>query len=216
MAWAFAAAAVTLAVLVALWLRRRAYRRSDDIVYRELNPWWLPVLAGVGVIVAAPFYYQRPPLVLLTYLLALIWGLTLAFIDIEVRRLPDAIVLPAYPVVAALLTACSAITSDWTALLRSAACAGAAVAGFLILALLSPHGEGLGLGDVKLAGVLGGLLGWMGWLPAVLGLLTGFVLGGVAALLLLLFRRADRRSQMSFGPAMILGAYVWCVLAGVI
>jgi leader peptidase (prepilin peptidase) / N-methyltransferase len=141
MAWAFAAVAVALAVLVALWLRRRTYRRFDDIVYRELNPWWLPVLAGVGVIVAAPFYYQRPPLVLFTYLLALVWGLTLAFIDIEVRRLPDAIVLPAYPVAAALLTACSAITSDWTALLRSAACAGAAVAGFLILALLSPRGK---------------------------------------------------------------------------
>jgi leader peptidase (prepilin peptidase)/N-methyltransferase len=59
-------------------------------------------------------------------------------------------------------------------------------------------------------------LGWMGWLPAVLGLLTGFVLGGVGALLLILFRRADRRSHMSFGPAMVVGAYVWCVLAGVI
>jgi leader peptidase (prepilin peptidase) / N-methyltransferase len=216
MAWAFAAAAVALAVLVALWLRRRAYRRPDDIVYRELNPWWLPVLASAAVIVAAPFYYQQPPVVLLTYMLALVWGLTLAFIDIEVRRLPDAIVLPAYPVAAALLTACSAITSDWTALLRSAVCAGAAVAGFLILALLSPRGDGLGLGDVKLAGVLGGLLGWMGWLPAVLGLLTGFVIGGVGALFLILFRRADRRSHMSFGPAMILGAYMWCVLAGMI
>jgi leader peptidase (prepilin peptidase) / N-methyltransferase len=209
--WA-SAAAVALASVVALWLLRRPYLRADDTLYLKISPWWLPVLAGLGVLVAGVLNGQWPPLVAVTYLLALIWGLTLAFIDAEVRRLPDALVLPAYPIAGALLTGCSATARDWTSLLTAAACAGGALAVFLALALVSPGAEGLGLGDVKLAGVLGGLLGWLDWFNAVIGLLTGFVLGGLVALVLLLTKRAGRKSRMSFGPAMILGAYLWCVL----
>jgi leader peptidase (prepilin peptidase)/N-methyltransferase len=65
---------------------------------------------------------------------------------------------------------------------------------------------------VKLAGVLGGLLGWLGPMSAMLGLLSGFVLGGIVAIVLLAARKADRRSHLSFGPAMIAGAYLWAVL----
>jgi leader peptidase (prepilin peptidase)/N-methyltransferase len=93
------------------------------------------------------------------------------------------------------------------------ACAGAAVAVFLLAALLSPGGEGLGLGDVKLAGVLGALLGWWGWSEALVGLLSGFVLGGLGAALLLLTRRVGRGGSLAFGPAMLLGAYLCTVLA---
>ena len=56
------------------------------------------------------------------------------------------------------------------------------------------------------------MLGWLDWFDAVMGLLTGFVLGGLVALVLLLTKRADRKSRMPFGPAMIMGAYLWCVL----
>ena len=89
----------------------------------------------------------------------------------------------------------------------------AALFAFLLAALLSPGGEGLGLGDVKLAGVLGALLGWWGWDVALVGLLSGFVLGGLGALALLLTRRVDRRGSLAFGPAMLLGAYLCTVLA---
>jgi leader peptidase (prepilin peptidase)/N-methyltransferase len=122
------------------------------------------------------------------------------------------LVLPAYGVAAALLTACSAVTADWGALLRAAASAGIAVAVFLVAALVSPDAQGLGLGDVKLAGVLGALLGWLSWQAALLGLLSGFILGGLVALILLMSRRVNRKSSMSFGPAMLVAAYVWCLL----
>ena len=80
----------------------------------------------------------------------------------------------------------------------------------------TPDTEGLGLGDVKLAGTLGGLLGWIGWWNALYGLLTGFLLGGLVAAVLLLTRWADRRSHLSFGPAMIAGGYLWAVLPPVV
>lgn len=212
MAWAYVAGAVLLGGLAAGWLRHRPLRRADDTIHRALPPWWIPVAVAVGATLAGPFFAWRPPAVVLTYLVALVWGVALTHVDLEVRRLPDALVLPAYPVAAALLASCSALTGNWPALLEAAACAGGAVAGFGLLAVLSAGSEGLGLGDVKLAGVLGALLGWWDWSNAVFGLLTGFVIGGLVAGVLLVSRRARRGSSMAFGPAMILGAYLWCLL----
>ena len=210
--WAYSIGITVAAALAAGWLSSRRYRIPEDTVHRTLPAWLLPVLAAVGAIVAAPFYLGHPPVVILTYAAALLWGLVLAFIDLDVRRLPDWLTLPAYPVVALLLALCSAATGDQAALLRAAACAGLAVAAFFFAALFSPGGEGLGLGDVKLAGTLGGLLGWLGWWTALYGLLTGFILGGLVAAVLLVSRRVDRRSHLSFGPALIAGAYIWAVL----
>jgi leader peptidase (prepilin peptidase) / N-methyltransferase len=212
MNWAYPVGITFVAALAAWGLSRRRYRRADDTIHRTLPAWLLPVLAAVASVVAAPFYFDRPPVVILTYAAALVWGLVLTFIDLDVRRLPDWLTLPAYPVAAALLAACSATTDNWPALARAAACSGLAVVAFLGAALVSPAAEGLGLGDVKLAGTLGGLLGWLGWWTALYGLLTGFILGGLVAAVLLITRRADRKSYLSFGPAMIIGSYLWAVL----
>jgi leader peptidase (prepilin peptidase)/N-methyltransferase len=212
MLWLYLLLGVAAAWGASGWLRQRSYRRADDTLQRQLSPWWVPVVTALAVASAGPFFAGRSPAVVLTYLLALVWAVVLAFIDLEVCRLPDALVLPAYGVAAALLALCSAVTQDGSSLLRAAACSGVATAVFFAAAWFSPRGDGLGLGDVKLAGVLGALLGWFSWTNALMGLLTGFVLGGVGALVLLLARRAGRRSDMPFGPAMVLGAYLWCLL----
>ena len=210
--WAYPVGITAVAALLAWWLGRRRYRIDEDTVHRPLPAWLLPVLAAVGALAAAPFFLGRPPVVIITYGAALVWGLVLALIDLDVRRLPDWLTLPAYPVAALLLALCSAATGDQAALLRAAACAGLAVVAFFLAALISPRAEGLGLGDVKLAGTLGALLGWWGWAAALYGLLTGFILGGLVAAVLLVSRRADRRSHLSFGPALVAGAYLWAVL----
>jgi leader peptidase (prepilin peptidase)/N-methyltransferase len=210
--WAYPIGITLVAALAAWWLSRRRYRIPEDTVHRPLPAWLLPVLAAVGALVGAPFFLGRPPVVIITYGVALVWGLVLAFIDLDVRRLPDWLTLPAYPVAALLLALCSAATGDRAALLRAAACAGLAVVAFFLAALFSPGGDGLGLGDVKLAGTLGGLLGWFGWWTALYGLLTGSILGGLVAAVLLASRRVDRRSHLSFGPALIAGAFLWALL----
>lgn len=212
MNWLYVAVAAALAGLAAWRLNHRGYRYDDDVVHRRIRWWWAPVVAAIGAVLAGPFFAPQPPVVVISYLLALVWAVLLAMIDLEVRRLPDWLTLPAYPVAGALLVACSAVTHHWPALLVAAACAGGSVAVYLVAALVSADSGGLGLGDVKLAGVLGALLGWIGWLPAVMGLLTGFVFGGLLAVGLLVLRRADRKSHLSFGPSMIVAAYVWCVL----
>jgi len=100
------------------------------------------------------------------------------------------------------------VTGLWGALLRAVLAGVVLYVLYLVLALVSPGGGGLGYGDVKLAGLLGLLLGWVGWGPVVVSVLAAFVMGGVVALVLLVVRRASRSSLIAFGPPMILGAWV--------
>jgi leader peptidase (prepilin peptidase)/N-methyltransferase len=137
-------------------------------------------------------------------------SLALAVIDVETRRLPNALVLPAYPVAAVMLTVVAALTGAWTSLLG--ALAGGVILGglYLILALARPGG--MGFGDVKLAGVIGILLGWIGWDALAVGSITAFLLGGIAGVGMLLAGRG-RKASLAFGPWMLVGAWVG-ILAG--
>ncbi|NBH09617.1 A24 family peptidase [Amycolatopsis sp. SID8362] len=133
-------------------------------------------------------------------------GIALALIDLDCRRLPDAIVLPSYPVLAVLLTSSAWYRDDWWALAR-AGIGGAALFGFyLLLALVHP--QGMGFGDVKLAGILGGVLGYLSWTALLLGAFGGFLLGAVAGVVVLAAGRGDRKTALPFGPFMIAAALI--------
>lgn len=135
-------------------------------------------------------------------------------IDLAVHRLPDVVVVPLYPVLLATLGVAAMASGDWGALGRAAAAALALLALYFTLAFINP--SGLGLGDVKLAGVLGLFLGWLGWYYVLFGTLAAFAINAVVALVLLASRRANRRTGIAFGPAMIAGAAVaaWLSVAG--
>lgn len=79
-----------------------------------------------------------------------------------------------------------------------------ALVAFAVLHVVSRRA--LGLGDVKLAGTLGALLGWFSWERLLGGIYAMFLIGGVVAGWLLLRRRAGRHTRLAFGPAMVLGA----------
>ena len=138
-------------------------------------------------------------------------GVALAWIDLDTQRLPDAIVLPAYPVVGALLVVAAATTGEWGSLLRAAAGGAILFAAYFAMAFAYP--QGMGLGDVKLAGVLGMVLGWLGWGELAVGAFGAFLLGGLFAVALVVARRAGRGSGIPFGPWMLGGAAL-AVLAG--
>lgn len=131
-------------------------------------------------------------------------GVVLAVIDTRTHRLPNRIVLPAYPVLAVLFGSACLLGAPWSSLLR------AVVAGALLFAfywVLWRFG-GVGGGDVKLAGVLGVAAGWAGWHALAIGALVGLVLGGLFGLGLIALRRANRRTALPFGPFMIAGAWI--------
>ncbi|HEY8822115.1 MAG TPA: prepilin peptidase [Dermatophilaceae bacterium] len=211
--WAIAVLAV-LGAGVGAWLTRvladASYRRPEE---RDqplpLHPWWLVIAVSVAwASLTFRFGDHAQWSLLPAYLYLGAIGAALTLIDIDVHRLPDLIVLPSYPIVLVLLLVPTVVTGQWGALLRGLLAGLALFAGYLVLALVSPGGGGLGLGDVKLAGVLGLLLGWLGWGPAIVSVLAAFVIGGVLAVILLVLRRASRSSHVAFGPSMILGAWV--------
>lgn len=139
-------------------------------------------------------------------------GVVLATVDLATRRLPDLLVLACLGAGAVLLGAAAALSGDGAALLRAVLGSAALFGCYLALALLNP--SGLGLGDVKLAAVLGLHLGWLGWSVLVTGALAGFFLIGPVALVLLATRRAGRSTELPFGPFMLAGALLAIVVGG--
>jgi len=131
-------------------------------------------------------------------------GVALTQIDVAVQRLPDRLTLPAYPALIILLTAAAAIDDDWAALLRAILGAIALWAGYALLALAS--GGQVGGGDVKVAGLIGLLLGFLGWRTLITGACAGFLLAAAASVVLLAGRRMSRRGAISFGPFLLGGA----------
>lgn len=145
-------------------------------------------------------------LVLVAYLYLGAISIALSLIDLDTHTLPNRIVLPAYAVGAALLVGAAVCTSEWDRLVTAGF--GLLIAGglFLVLHLISPRG--MGGGDVKLAGVLGLFLGWMGWGPLAIGLLSAFVLGGLFGIVVLVVHRSGRKTGIPFGPWMLIGAWI--------
>jgi leader peptidase (prepilin peptidase)/N-methyltransferase len=133
-------------------------------------------------------------------------SVALAAIDLDTHRLPNVIVLPAYAVVIVLMLAASVSAGDYSLLLPAAIGGAALFLVYLVMALVYPGG--MGFGDVKLAGVIGLVLGFMGWGELFVGAFSAFVLGGLFGIGLLLARRAGRKSGIPFGPWMLAGAWV--------
>ena len=133
-------------------------------------------------------------------------SVALAAIDIDVRKLPNRIVLPSIVVGAVLLAIASLIAGDWGALLRAGIGSVALFVFYFILVLAYP--SGMGFGDVKLAAVLGLYLGWVGWDALVVGAFAAFLGGGLFSIGLVVFRKAGRSTAIPFGPWMLLGTWV--------
>ena len=133
-------------------------------------------------------------------------GVALSAIDLDTRRLPNAIVLPSYPVAFVLLAGAALLNGEAETTLRAAGGGLALFAFYFLLALIYP--AGMGFGDVKLAGVLGMYLGYLGWGILIIGGFLGFLVGGLLGIALILFRGAGRKTMLPFGPSMIIGAFL--------
>lgn len=167
------------------------------------------VEGGTALLFAGAAAVVGPSWVLPAVLYLVAVGVALTLIDLDVHRLPDAIVLPSYPVAAALLLLADLAPGDGLdggAWLRALVGGVALLAFYFLLLVLWPGG--MGMGDVKLAGLLGLYLGWFGWGALLVGAFGAFVLGGVFSVVLLATGRAQRKSGVPFGPWMIAGAFL--------
>lgn len=130
----------------------------------------------------------------------------LCVVDLELKRLPTPILVTAGALGAPLLVAASAVSGTWDACVHAAVAAAVCGGAFLLVWLLVPRG--IGLGDVRLAGLCGGFLGWLGYRVTAVGFVTAFLSAGVVALALLGSGRIGRRAKLPFGPFLAGGAVV--------
>ena len=173
---------------------------AEPVALRRLLP-----LLSAGV--CGLFGWRPGPGALLPAFLYLgVVGVALAVIDLQHRRLPNVLVGPSYAISAALLALAAVVRGEGGALVGALVGMAGLFGFYLVLALLNP--AGMGLGDVKLAGVLGLYLGYLGVAVLLIGAFLGFLLGALGGLTLIAARRATRRSSIPFGPFMLAGACV--------
>lgn len=205
-------AAATAGLLVGCaarrWLVAGRWRRDGEA--QALPRRWEPVGLALAWAVAIPVLHPADILAFWpAYAVLACAGVALASIDLAVHRLPDVLTLGAVPVVGVLLLFASALTGQWSRWL-DVMWAVAVAAPFLVVVALG----GMGLGDVKLGLLLTFALAWLSLPTALLGLILGFVVGGVWACVLLVSGRARRGTRFAYGPSMLLGSVASFVVLG--
>lgn len=138
-------------------------------------------------------------------------GILLSVIDVVLQRLPDPLTLASYGVGATLLGVAALCSDEGGQRFVHALVGLAALWALFAVQWLGAPGA-IGLGDVKLAGVLGLYLGWLGLRSWIVGVVAMFVLGALIAIALVATRRADRKTSIPFGPFMIAGTMIAVML----
>ncbi|GAC1594928.1 MAG: hypothetical protein NVS3B21_17490 [Acidimicrobiales bacterium] len=132
--------------------------------------------------------------------------LAITVIDFDHFIIPNRVIYPTLAATIPLLLLAAVIADDWGRA-RTAAIGG--VGGFLALFIvhtISPRG--MGFGDVRLAGVIGMMLGWLGLGYVALALFLSFLLASVIGIFLLATRIRGRKDAVPFGPFMAAGAII--------
>lgn len=151
-----------------------------------------------GIIFAVLFLYFGINAVLLKYLFLSALLVAVTFIDIEHYIIPNPLVITGL-VGGVILNVAARDVGAVSALIGILV-----TSGFLLLIALVSKG-GMGGGDIKLAAVTGLFLGWP---HAPLGLFLGACVGGLLAIILLLFGLRGRKDPLPFGPFIAIGTFI--------
>ena len=151
---------------------------------------------------------------LVPYLTFLLLTMALVVTDLEAFRIVDRLNLRGTAGLFVLLALATAAIGDWGDLARGLGGAAAYFAGASLLFLLV-RGRGFGAGDVKLAVQLGLFTAYLGWSVLGWAVFGTALIGGVVALILIVGGAASRKTELPYGPPMILGAWTAIVMVGV-
>ncbi|RLV50203.1 prepilin peptidase [Nocardioides mangrovicus] len=166
----------------------------------DLAPWSALAGALAGVLFGAVLGFDWALLFLVPFVPL---GVALGYIDWHTRLLPTWLIAPAYPALVVLVLLAGVLSGDWSDV-RRAAFGWLVIGGFyLVQWLISPRI--MGYGDVRLAGLLGIMLGYLGWSEIVVGLFAPILGQGLPQLLVTIVRRR-RPVARPFGPAMLVAS----------
>jgi leader peptidase (prepilin peptidase) / N-methyltransferase len=132
--------------------------------------------------------------------------------DLTHRLVPRWIVYPSLALIVPLLVVTSAVDHRWHALSGSVIAGAVAFALFFVVWWFVPRG--MGFGDVRLAGVIGFVVGYLSILHAYVAFVVGFLVGTVFGLAVLVGTRSGRRTAVPFAPSLSAGAVVAVLWGG--
>ncbi|MDF2968232.1 MAG: peptidase prepilin type [Nocardioidaceae bacterium] len=186
----------------------------DKVPYAELARaprlgLWCALVAAVAAGVMGASRGWQPDLPVWTFLA--VAGVAMGYVDWRTRLLPVRLVVPSYVVVGLLLLCAFAVERDTDQLVGALLAWAGVFAVFFVLWFIYPRG--LGYGDVRLSGLIGMALGWLGWSAVLVGTYAGFLLGAVIGGVLALMRVVDRRGY-PFGPFMLVGVVLGVLADG--
>ncbi len=192
---------------VVWWLRSLVGRRHCDRPVQPIYPFLEVATASAfsGTVHVVGVVWSLP-----AYLWFVAVTLALALVDLHHRLIPNRILLPG-TAVGILLLAGGAGLDGRIGELPEALAAGVGYFAVLLLPALLTAGA-IGMGDVKLAFLLGLFVGYGQWESVALAGIGAFVLAGVVVIVLLALRVLDRSDHIPFGPFMVGAA--WLVMAG--
>jgi leader peptidase (prepilin peptidase)/N-methyltransferase len=132
--------------------------------------------------------------------------LAISVIDLDHYIVPNRIIYPTLAASVPLLVGAAALTHEWKSLERAALGGVAGFLVFLVIHVISPRG--MGFGDVRLAGLIGVYLGWLGYGVIALGFFLAFLLASVIGIGLMITRLRGRKDAVPFAPFMAMGGIV--------
>ena len=175
----------------------RCHRPAGPI-YRLVEPVTAAAWAGAVWLVGAQW-------TLASFLWMVAVTVVLSFVDLRSYRLPNRVLVPG-TVAGLLLLAGGALLDGRIRDVPEALLTGLGYSVMLLIPALVTRGA-IGMGDVKLAFLLGLFAGYHGWETAVAALVSAFLLAGAVGVLLLALRRITRHDHLPFGPFMVAGAW---------
>lgn len=189
------------------WLRTRT-------LFADTEPtrWSWGICAAVTVLLVPAVWLLMGPSAGWHRVPAVIFALAvplLIWVDLREHRLPDLVVLPLLAFVFAGSVWAAIADDAGNRLVQALAGAVLLTVVFGVLFVLAP--ASLGFGDVKLAAVIGVLIGWYGWRMVIAALVLTLCVGVVHGLLVAVVLRRVKNVHIAFGPAMLVAALMTCV-----
>ena len=191
------------------WVLLRGRCRACGVPIPAVYP--LLELASSVLFVVVVLTFDDPwTAALLAPFLALLVAISL--IDFRTKKIPNRLVYPAYLVAAVAIVVADLVGSELDAIRAGIGFLAYGI-GLLAIALISPRG--MGMGDVKLAALIGLVLGAIGLRYVAVAAAVGVAIGGVASVIALL-AGAGRKTRIPFGPFLAAGAAVAAFAGGAI